>query len=782
MNEKEYLALLENLIDNLDESNAAQTILTLDQLAEIKPVRTKWYVARALAMLKSKAYSVEEIYDVLRDKSWALYAYNGAADALKAYLQLVRSYDDPLDAKRIYYLLCCFNQWNGESNEEERKFIEKIGVEINNTYQAFLDGDHSKAVFLKMLNYSYVQQDLVAYPIFSAAYEAIFQDDSCFRPWIKELPNSGELEYRLRQESNHAFIVAVSDFADQTTCKAVAKALTLLNKKVYFIDISIQIEVQHAVQLEETLAITLQNIEEEGLLTTLHPIELIQNGESLGSNIDYVIQHLNQNEFYNDHALLLSSGYLMDELCQTPLLQKQMGRLYNFQTDYYECALTFGWCGDYLSYVSEIYGFSVKEAIMQPAKCKFSIVIPARNSATTLFHTIKTCLEQTYKGSYEIVVSDNSTGGNAEIYSLCKEINDPRIIYRKTPRDLQLCKSFEYAYLQAHGEYIFALGSDDGLLPWALETLDSVTKQYPEEEIIQWERGFYAWPGFNYGQQNQFIIPRAYKKGEYGCYYKSGASYIATVLKESQAMYTLPMMYINSCFKRSYFTTLWEKTGRLWDWACQDIYMGVISACIKPVILNLEYPLSIAGMSSASIGTKSNKGIVTDQEYMQILQETKADHNMGGFCRSYLEREIPLTSTDTWSLYCSLLRAMTIGVLSEQSLDELFDWKQIYKKLASELDVRDVIFDKKIHEMRYTAMRKGEEFLCWFDQEIYYHCLSPRTIDNNRLEEMKQVKSYKKQKMPGGGIVLDASEYMVKNVYDAVKLFERIFHDNTFTI
>ena len=54
-------------------------------------------------------------------------------------------------------------------------------------------------------------------------------------------------------------------------------------------------------------------------------------------------------------------------------------------------------------------------------------------------------------------------------------------------RSVPLSKSFEYAYIHAKGEYIFALGSDDGLLPWGLSALEEVIEAFPNEEIIQWE-------------------------------------------------------------------------------------------------------------------------------------------------------------------------------------------------------------------------------------------------------------------------------------------------------
>ena len=70
------------------------------------------------------------------------------------------------------------------------------------------------------------------------------------------------------------------------------------------------------------------------------------------------------------------------------------------------------WAGDYLKYISYIYGFSVQEKLNQKAEYDFSIVLPVRNTTDTLRYTLITCLNQRYQGSYEVVLSDNSDSGN----------------------------------------------------------------------------------------------------------------------------------------------------------------------------------------------------------------------------------------------------------------------------------------------------------------------------------------------------------------------------------
>ena len=195
------------------------------------------------------------------------------------------------------------------------------------------------------------------------------------------------------------------------------------------------------------------------------------------------------------------------------------------------------------------------------------------------------------------------------------------------------------------------------------------------------------------------------------------------------------MLYINSCYRKSYLNTLLEKTGRLWDGVCQDIYMGVITAAINPKILNVEFPLTIAGMSDASVGANANRGVHTNEEFAKLMQRVQKDNNVGGYYRTLYEQYIPSTGTDTYSLYTSIMRAISIGVIPEMYLDQVIPWRLWYQKLASELDIMDVAFDAKIHEMRYCASLLGEDFLAWFDESIYEPLLKPVYIDEKPAYE-----------------------------------------------
>lgn len=494
--------------------------------------------------------------------------------------------------------------------------------------------------------------------------------------------------------------------------------------------------------------------------------------------LDGIYTFFENNGITNQQISIIAAGYDIDTLVQ--MNPKFFRKLVNCELGPSNHTLCYGRYGTYTAYISDIYTENVAELISKSSNVKFSILIPARNSAATLEYTLKTCLNQTYDGKYEIVISDNSTNGNSEVYNLCKQIGDERITYIKTPRDLQLAKSFEYGYLHTSGEYVLAIGSDDGILPWALEELDKIVTEYPDEEVIQWERGFYAWPGFNRGQQNELIIPKKYDPKNHRIFYKKSMDYLAEVMVNPKSMYGLPMLYINSCFKRKYLQTLIDKTGALWDGVCQDIYMGVTTASINERVLNVEYPLSIAGMSSASVGANANKGIQSSTEMLRQTNIVQMESNVGGYCKYLYENYISYTGTDTSSLFTSILRLIQLGVIDEIYIEKVIPWQKWYEILTEEVDLLDIAYERKLQELLHSAHYLGDEFAQWYDNDVFKPKvnnlvkITQAEIDkyNNSTE-----RTYKVGMNDWGGLILDASEYGIHNIYEASLLFAELVTD-----
>lgn len=753
MDEQEYLKRIEQIRERIRNNQLFSVMEQLDELSEIRPVRLKWIIAKAEAML-ALGYPIEELYSFLQDKGWNLYDYPDVKAYYELYIKLAELLQD-------------------ESEIERNKNSISFG-EINDykNITGFLEAENTENA-QALLNSYYCLDDPVMYLLLY-----LYLDKKGIAPAARtvfmDFWNSGFIKEVVSAEMDIPFLLISDAGSTGVNCEVLARILNYFGKQVYWIGMPICFEVDNNVRLEDTVSVSMENCEHRGRGVLYHPVELKRGEECLGDNRDYLIKQLEQQLGENKGFMVFTSGWLLDQFCAQPVLQKSSQRISSFRSPANENEMAFGWCGSCFPYLDIIHCMNTKAELSKDAECEFSIVIPARNSVETLRCTIETCLNQRFKGNYEIVLSDNSSIGNMEIYNLYKTFDSHIIKYYRTPREYNLSKSFEFAILHARGEFIIPIGSDDGILPWALEYLQKLRTAYPEEEIIGWDRGFYAWPGFNGGQQNQFIIPRSYEKDQLAVYYWRTEYLLKLVMQSPNYMYLLPMLYINSGFKRTYLKRLIEETGALWDGVSQDTYIAAVNCLLMDRFLYACYPITIAGMSSRSIGAQSATARQTVEEDMKYQKEVSRTGNIGGFTMSAMERLLPMTGRDITCFYSSLLRCVAKGLVSFEELDAVLDWKNMFYQAVEGISLLDIQYDRMLHYCRYTASLHGLDFLKWFDAEIYSKGLSPVLITNQQYDNLKDQKTYKEEKTEEGGRVCDASKYGVTDIYGAVKLFERL--------
>ena len=769
MTEQEYIAALNRIYHSETGEEHAETERLLERLYTVKPVRLSWYTAKAKNVWKNSR-SWQEVFPILNNKGWYLFPYPGIQEVAELYMDLVSSYRDITDMQRnkLMYLNIC---------ADRTKEDEDWAAQIHNRFQQkkldFINHPESTEIAGQLLDYYFIFNDKILFCLLISYMQNKGMAFPVRREWFLDFPNKGYLTENLETNAEVPFIVVEDEVFDGLDEKIISFILKELSKKVYYIKAPMVFEVDHVIDIEDTVAASMDTMEISEGIYTIYPAAVIYKEEDLGDNREYLLNHIIQNDLKRQTAVILARGTLMDNLCRQPILKKNLERLSGLISPPLESQMVFGWAGEYLSYISQIHDTDAARLLARPTECSYSIIVPARNSASTLRYTLMSCLNQRYQGDYEIVLSDNSTPGNTEVYQLYKELNDPRIKYYRTPREYNLSRSFEFAFLHARGEFLLSLGSDDALLPWTLEALDELRKSYPDEDVIQWERGFYAWPGFNGGQQHQFVIPRNYQKGCFSPEYLSRQFYFGSIFSNSDQMYLLPNLYLNSGCRRDYLKSILAKTGRLFDGICQDIYMGVVNAAINDKILNIRYPLTIAGMSGGSMGAKANMIYKLKEEESAFLNDLKKTANIGAYSASPYERLMPEVTTDKSSLYNCILRMIARGVIAESDL-EYFDFRGWFLDVFRQMDIRDPLFDKKVHYFRYTASLHGEEFLKWFDETIYQKAFIPREIDEDKLAGIRQKKCYKEGTDSYGGQTLDASKYGVYNVYEASLLFEKI--------
>jgi hypothetical protein len=112
---------------------------------------------------------------------------------------------------------------------------------------------------------------------------------------------------------------------------------------------------------------------------------------------------------------------------------------------------------------------------------RVTIFVPTYNRARWLPHALESALAQTYE-DFVLIVSDNcSTDGTAEIVA---GFDDPRLVYVRQDRHLELNEHFNWCYGRAETEFMFLIPDDDEMRPDALEQTIPVLDANPRVGLV----------------------------------------------------------------------------------------------------------------------------------------------------------------------------------------------------------------------------------------------------------------------------------------------------------
>lgn len=760
MNHQEYASRLDYIEEQLERGLPIKQVLKmLDELYAYKPVSVRYHQIKCKALMKRKV--TEELLLEFEDKISKECIFEGNIELWQQIIEIYFTLNRAEEGERQQYLLNKLIK-NADYLDEENK--------LNKIRKIFLEGNESQEILRKLEDQYFITCNrLMAYCVYF--YRSFLYPETQEIEKKKLYENIDNMLYLSERLTEKIPMILIAENEQKEDYDLLAYILYAMHVPVYMIVDTVEIEGDYKWEDSVKISIDNQQIYKEG--TAIWAISKTKDAKAAESNIPYLIDYICKEQTEEDFCMVISSNKILEELRIHKQISKRFERLSLYEARQIENEIGFGWSGDYYTYISKLYNYDVREWIDRETEYEFSIVIPVRNVTTTLEHTLRTCLEQNFSGNYEIVLSDNSVGENKGIYNLYKRLNNTKIHYYKTPRDLGLTKSFEYAYLQTKGNYIISIGADDAVLPWTLQILSILWKENKERNIVLWDRGFYAWSGFNDGQQNELVIPFRYRRGELNVQLWDSEECFAVAEKNPIMMYTLPNLYINSGFQRRYIKELYEKTGRLWDGRSQDIYMGVQNIAINKDILYLNYPLTLAGMSNNSIGALCVK-IIREANN----RERDQYHNIlsGKGIYSYVltdaERIIPFITSDVSAFFGCIIRVLAKGILKSDFCFGIKELKLVYGSLDRASDQ----LDKFIHEGYAIALLQGEAFQSEYENEILPILNEHIYVDIEQKKKQKKNKMYQEGFTEKGGVILDASRYGVTNIYEAVQLFKNFLH------
>lgn len=252
-----------------------------------------------------------------------------------------------------------------------------------------------------------------------------------------------------------------------------------------------------------------------------------------------------------------------------------------------------------------------------------SIIIPTRDRAEYLKHSIQTAISIPDK-NVEIIISDNaSIDGTKDIL---KSLKDKRLKYVNTGKRVSMRANFEFALKASSGEYVIFFGDDDGIIPQQFKYLRYILEEHTPD-ALSWDFLTYVWPIKGYGKKTGGL--RFVKKKIFGNVIQvnnkeSKETLLnADFLNESK----LPRIY-HGCMSRHFLDTLINKDGIYFCSRSPDLHMSFRAAQKGGEFFRINHPFTINGMSPASTGggsrslDTSNKSLSKSFEYKS---ETEMD-------------------------------------------------------------------------------------------------------------------------------------------------------------
>ncbi len=790
MNElkNKYFHILSRLDENINEVDIQAANANLDILFEMKPIRLKWFLVKSKLMLR-EGKSVNEVISFLEDKCSPIYEYENVGEYFEVLSMLYGMTGDEVEESRIQ---CQYQQMRGffGNHLKEESLLCEVKIKLGKLRKEILNINNqliSKEQMIQLAEYYYMTNNFYLYMLWIAVINEVFEgEDIKLRDFVIQKTNTRYYYENIISKEKKLFAVIESPDVDIEDCNLTFKALQMLNHDTIFLRYPMLWDKSD--KIEDATKESINQVGAEKVFTTYYIEKNDEIIDNQGDLLDYSSRVYTEDE----HIMVLGSGMAVLDISVQDKWKTRMECLTKIEYDYWQSTFQVGKFCDYLTYIAKIYGKSkneIKEMLYKKPECRFSIIIPCRNGAYTLYDTVRTCLSQTFKGEYEILISDNSDeeyGNETPIFEIFKKLSkEKKVRYIRTPKNLQLAKSFEFAYLHARGEFLLSTGADDGLFPWALEQLDMAIIAFPEQKTWSWRQSTYVWPE-NYNIHKSGLsslwLNNIKCKKDIKIKSRDVKETFRETAKDFDNYFSLPHIYNMGGISRTLLAEIYEKTDVIWPGNNQDVFMVALLSQIQEEEYFIDNSLIMSGFSDASIGSAVVRVTKTFNDYNKATKalSNRRSQFIGERVYMYVEQFVPSSSIVRGSnklvWLSAVLTLCSLGIVPKDYLNEI-DWKYQYLHILQEISMDDIVYDKYIHMFRYTASKHGEEFLKWFDAELYFPVIDNMEtrrgfVDSDRIELAEDEKEYMVV-LQGRGKYFATKKENLETVYEAALYAQR---------
>ena len=383
---------------------------------------------------------------------------------------------------------------------------------------------------------------------------------------------------------------------------------------------------------------------------------------------------------------------------------------------------------------------------------QFTVIIPTKDRAVYLHHTLRTCMMQDYD-ELEVIVSDDGSEDNTREVVEEASRKDSRIRYISQGAGVGMRDNFEIALRQAKPGYVIVLGGDDGLLPDGIKGMSEVLRD-TGMDLLAWPAPVYTYPDV-FDTNGQLAIYRRsgvkiIDSHQFLCRQAINLHYISDV--ES------PMFYVKGVTSTQLIDRVRSRSaeGRFYSCPTPDGYSGIVLAGEVSHYAFSGKPFSIYGLSPTSQGL----GYMSNDEQAKKASEA--------FYKNVSSK--PMHPELASQPYSPLITLMTADYLL--TARDLPGWEGSF----SEIDYRQMLINS-IKELAHGLY--GEDRICR-ELQILNKIAEKHGLGEFFREKVRKSKRYrKKSHFEGNGInknfiFLDGKTYNLHNIFDAAYAAQNI--------
>jgi len=376
----------------------------------------------------------------------------------------------------------------------------------------------------------------------------------------------------------------------------------------------------------------------------------------------------------------------------------------------------------------------------------FTVIIPQKDRAEYIIHTLKTCMIQDYP-NFEIIVSDDCSADNSVevINQLVKK--DNRIKLFAHNKHLGMRDNFEFALSKVRPGYVLALGGDDGLVPGCISRMFEILSS-TKRELLTWTPAGFSYPD-KIGGKNIFYFKR---KNNFGVKFIKSESFLNDIAKTF--LYQTdecPMFYMKGVVSTALIDRVKSRTQDNSFYYCPtpDGFSGIVLAGeVEDYAFTYE-PLSIGGDTIKSQG----------KNYMRTDKKSKNE------ATQFFNDNIRRTMHDQLASqqYSPLVTLMTADFLL--TAQDLPGWPGKFTPISFEALIRATF--KLIEKSSFESELLVREL----------NILKEISIQHNLLKLFNQLLLTTKIKVPKGeniygflitnSIRFEGTQLGIRNIYDA---------------